>query len=283
MSLRAVQAWLRSNPGPITLAEAPGRVDDPATRLITAVKFEPCEIVECLNLGATRIAFLPDLPAELEPLRELLGAAGLADLIGAGAGEHAPAQILSAQNMPHGRRELFGITHAAELPDEGEDPRIRLREAVRELLDARDVDYALLSEVDGPGLALMASGCVACGVCEKACPTGALTMRRLPSGPGRAILTLAEIDASCIACEACINLCPTVALSADSPTSWEQALGEEIPRPLATVAVRECERCHAPVPLKDGASLCPTCAAQRSNPFAVRWPEGVPKPPGATF
>lgn len=283
MSLRAVHSWLRGHPGPIAFAAGPGRVDDPSIRLILGAHPELHEIVECLNLGASRIGFLPEVPPALEPLTQLLDAAGLGSLLGPAAGEHAPQEIIEADHVPHGRREVFGLGGGRELPDEGVEPRIRLREAVRELLSTHGVDYALLAEVDGPGLALVASGCVACGVCEKACPTGALTIRRLPSGPGRAIVTLAEVDASCIACEACIDLCPVEALSAPTPTSWEQALGEERARPLASVPVRECERCKAPVPLREGKTLCPTCEAQRANPFGVRWPEGVPKPPGVSF
>lgn len=288
-SLRLLHSWLRSNePGPIALVaggepELVTEKDIPAVLLPGPLGEVPAhELLEALGLGATVIHLHGD-PGPLETLRATLAVAGI-DRLQLGTPAVKPRESFGVEDVPHSRRNLFGLGRSdLPLPDETLLPEDRERLALRSLLEAEGIDPSVLSEVPSHGLVLRTSGCTACGVCVKACPTEALELSHLETGPDRRITTLAIYDSACIGCRRCIELCPVDAFTVAGPTSWKTRLGDRSRRPLETIPTVRCERCKTYFPMREGGTLCATCRATRENPFGIRWPEGVPKPPGARF
>ncbi|WP_182353153.1 4Fe-4S dicluster domain-containing protein [Flaviflexus huanghaiensis] len=288
-SLRLLHSWLRANePGPIALIAAgePELVAEkkiPAVLLGTPLADVPShELLEALGLGAT-IVYLHGDPGPLGSLMAILEGAGI-ERIRLGTAAVKPRESFGVDDVPHSRRDLFGLGRSdLPLPDESLLPEDRERLALRGVVDAEGVDPAVFADVPSHGLILRTSGCTACGVCVKACPTDALELSHLETGPDRRITTLAVYDSQCIGCRKCVDLCPVNAFTVAGPTSWETRLGDSSRRPLETIPTVKCERCKTFFPMREGGTLCATCRATRENPFGIRWPEGVPKPPGARF
>ena len=288
-SLRLLHSWVRANqPGPIALLD-PGTdvlvVDKsiPAVVLTGPLSEVPAhEILETLVLGAETIHLHGD-SGPLTRIVETLNTAGIARLI-TGTGTVKPRESFGSDDVPHSRRDLFGLGRSdLPLPDEEMLPEDRERLALSQILKAADLEPSALADVDSHGLLLRTSGCTACGVCVKACPTDALELSHLETGENRRITTLSEYDSKCIGCRQCIDLCPVDAFEDGGFLSWETRLSESPRRPLETVPTMRCEKCKTFFPMREGGTLCKTCSATRDNPFAIRWPEGVPKPPGFKF
>lgn len=288
-TLRQLHSWLRANDsGPVALLD-PEAEELVAGKAVTAVRLTgPLsevprhEILEALNLGAT-LLYLHGDQGPLSSLVEMLTSIGI-DRVQDGQPEVKPREIFSSEDVPHARRDLFGLGHSAlELPDEDMLPEDRERLALATLLKTENVPSSALAEQPSHGLSLQTAGCTACGVCVKACPTDALELTYLELGPERRISTLSIYDSACIGCRKCVDLCPEKAFTERGHTSWETRLGEKVKRPLETIPTTLCEKCKTFFPLKEGGTLCKTCKATRDNPFGIRWPEGVPKPPGFDF
>ena len=288
-SLRLLHSWVRANqPGPIALLDpdAPELVADktiPAVILTGPLdEVPPHEILETLALGAEVIDLHGD-PGPLERLIDTLTAAGI-DRLRIGQGTVKPKESFGSDDVPHSRRDLFGLGRSdMPLPDEEMLPEDRERLALSNILESEGLEPSALAGVDSHGLLLRTSGCTACGVCVKACPTDALELSHLETGEDRRITTLSEYDSKCIGCRECVNLCPVDAFEVGGAISWVTRLGESPRRPLETVPTMRCEKCKTYFTMREGGTLCKTCKATRDNPFAIRWPEGVPKPPGFKF
>ncbi|WP_054952740.1 4Fe-4S dicluster domain-containing protein [Flaviflexus massiliensis] len=288
-SLRLLHSWIRANdPGPIALLdpEAPELVDGKAVtgvRLSGPLAEVPRhEILESLNLGAT-IIYLHGDTGPLHELTTMLEGIGITRLRH-GHPEVKPRQIFSSDDVPHSRRDLFGIAgNMAELPDETLLGEERERLALNLLMEKEGIPVSALADAPSHGLNLQTTGCTACGVCVKACPVDALELSYLEIGPDRRISTLSMFDAACVGCRKCIDLCPEDAFTVRGNTSWETRLGEPVKRPLETIPTVQCEKCKTYFPMSQGGTLCQTCKATRDNPFGIRWPEGVPKPPGFKY
>lgn len=288
-TLRLLHSWVRANePGPIALLD-PGVVTLVSDRQIPAVlltgplaEVPAHEILETLVLGATTL----DLHGDHGPLAELMATletAGI-DRVRVGISAVKPTESFSSDDVPHSRRDLFGLGRTeTPLPDEDMLPQDRERLALSNVLKAEGLEPSVLADVDSHGLVLRTSGCTACGVCVKACPTDALELSHLETGTDRRITTLSEYDSKCIGCRQCVELCPVDAFTVGGATTWQTRLGEGSRRPLETVPTMRCEKCKTFFPMREGGTLCKTCRATRDNPFAVRWPDGVPKPPGFRF
>lgn len=183
----------------------------------------------------------------------------------------AKRQVHAADAMPTVRRRtLFGLGRAPDAPapdawkpDGAATHQHRLR-AVLQQLGAHTTPEA--QELPGTGLVLTAQGCRAGGQCVQACPNDALTLATVD---GESTLTM---DPSlCDGCGRCIEFCDADALTATGVTTLADLLPAE-PAPLATLHTRRCERCRAPFTPADDATLCPVCAAVRSNPFGSSLP-----------
>lgn len=116
------------------------------------------------------------------------------------------------------------------------------------------------AEPGSDAVALVASGCVACGVCVRACPHDAL---ELVHDPDRSVLR--QVPELCSGERACVQLCPHDALSVSGPLSLFD-LARTPAVELAVVATAACRRCGARHPAAEG-DLCPPCAFRSRNVF----------------
>lgn len=119
---------------------------------------------------------------------------------------------------------------------------------------------------------LTISDCVACGVCIKACPHGALTM--------------ADEDGQQVICHnrqlcrselRCVDLCPHQALHSSGPVRIDAGrLHHDISQPveLARIRAHPCPVCGF-MTIDDEGDLCRHCRYRRDNPFGFRLPPGV--------
>ncbi|SDL32954.1 4Fe-4S dicluster domain-containing protein [Tessaracoccus oleiagri] len=183
--------------------------------------------------------------------------------------------VLSASAMPTvERRSLFGLGRREPRPARAWSPDVRatehqrLRAALRHL-GAHSTDAGA---TDGVGWRLSADGCRASGQCVTACPNDALALVHSAGRDGVQRSELRFDPSLCNACGRCIEFCDAAALSAPGPATFND-LALATPSPIATVATRVCERCRAAfAPSDKDASLCPTCAARRANPFGSALP-----------
>ncbi|TNC17331.1 4Fe-4S dicluster domain-containing protein [Georgenia sp. 311] len=116
--------------------------------------------------------------------------------------------------------------------------------------------------------ALAVDGCVACGVCVRACPHDALVLDH--DGDTS---TLTHLREDCRAELECLRLCPVDAFS----TSGSLPLADVLAVPtavLAEVRTATCERCGARHPADEGP-LCATCRFREGNAFGSSMPPGL--------
>jgi len=120
----------------------------------------------------------------------------------------------------------------------------------------------------GPGwLNLTASAaCSACGVCARACRTGALRLDRDAANH----YSLRFIPRSCVGCDACLHVCLPGALTADHAPAIDLVYGPAAVFTLAAGELVQCERCHAPMAARPGEKLCAACARWQRDPFGAR-------------
>ncbi len=115
-------------------------------------------------------------------------------------------------------------------------------------------------EVSGPDLATVRVDdrtCSACGVCDRACPTGAL---RFEATDGAFQLDL--VAAACVACHVCVNMCPEDAVRLVSAVEVDD-LTTPRRRSLARGDLTTCASCGADVARRDDieTAICHSCRA----------------------
>ncbi|MHB1065446.1 MAG: 4Fe-4S dicluster domain-containing protein [Georgenia sp.] len=284
--LHRLQNWLAHQGEPIHLelvcAEHPAAMRGERGR--TVVRAPSClaaverhEVVELLTVGASRVSVRLDGCPDAAAVRARL--AGLADLLTGGlvleeaaatgplrTARHRP--VLDAGHLPVSRRQVLGLgaRTARDLPATYLAAPDRLTAALRDLGVA-----AGAAATPGDAVALAAPGCVACGVCVRACPFDALRLAHAGGGNGPAITTLLQDPARCDGCMRCTGLCPTTVLTATGHHPWSVALaGAEVP--VSTLTTTVCTRCSMRFPTTSGERLCPTCAYRRQNPFGSALP-----------
>ena len=116
--------------------------------------------------------------------------------------------------------------------------------------------------------ALAVDGCVACGVCVRACPHDALVLDH--DGDTS---TLTHLREDCRSELDCLRLCPVDAIS----TAGALPLADVLAAPtaiLAEVRTAACERCGARHPADEGP-LCATCRFREGNAFGSSMPPGL--------
>ncbi len=190
------------------------------------------------------------------------------------SGAPEPLTTWEAARRPRSRRDLLRSPQSRR--DEGSRSapaspsasggavsadRARLVMALRKL-DERDglVSDASLAEV---GFASLTVGerCNGCGLCARACPTGALdltneeNLRSLRFWPDR-----------CVGCAACQDLCPANALDLTRPPSVAEFLAWKAPDTIWEGTPALCDRCRNPLDLECDGSLCSLCAFRRTHP-----------------
>lgn len=204
---------------------------------------------------------------QLWQLCELLGPDRLA--AGAPPQDTLPGPLLDERKPPVDRRAALGLPALglrrpeadAGRPTQEADPHARLLES----LAAAGI---VAAHLPSPARDLAASGCIACGVCVRACPHDALRLTHSGSTS-----TLRHDASACQGEGECVSLCPADALEPVGFLDWGAAL-ERRHSVLARVPTRTCPRCQTRSP-DDGKPLCPECTARRQDPFGVHLPKEV--------
>jgi ferredoxin len=124
------------------------------------------------------------------------------------------------------------------------------------------MDFAWLSVIEA---------CTACGVCGRACPTGALCFEK---SEDETTYTLTFLARKCIGCEICIHVCAPEALSLNHEPTFAQVFDVERVTLRAGELVR-CGRCRALIAARPGVQLCPACEYRRTHPFGSGFPPGA--------
>ena len=186
--------------------------------------------------------------------------------------------VYGLHRLPVSRRRLLFLTHLdhAWMPDVAADQRARVLAALRQLrgpgTSLDDVSDLLL-----PSASLVATGCTACGVCVRACPTGAISLEKAEqtSVNGGGTFTLTALASRCFDCGRCVALCPSGALVRAGQLDW--ALLADAGTGTGTIAsgsVHRCARCGDDFASGQSDQCCPICQFRLENPFGSRLPFG---------
>jgi len=109
--------------------------------------------------------------------------------------------------------------------------------------------------------------CTACGVCARACPTGALKFSATENNTYQLTCSVAQ----CTDCGVCLDVCEPQALQrAGAPTLAEFIASA--PMMLHTGALKHCAKCNTRFAAHLEGNLCPICDFRRRNPFGSLHP-----------
>lgn len=223
---------------------------------------------------------LPAINQQLEQARQLLAGRGFDGTVVSGGGSAAtgvPRPLWEADNPPLSRRDLFRrlsrqsqvaaarawAAGEAHIPGErgpGRDRRriIRAIAALPVPTPPAEQPGDLLLDGDFAQLAI-SDACTACGVCARACPTGALRFEHSPvDGEERFALRLAP--AECFGCGACVAVCAPAAIGLARPAAFAQVFCAPEPVTLASGRLARCQRCRALMAARPDQQLCDICA-----------------------
>ena len=153
------------------------------------------------------------------------------------------------------------------MPDVNLDQRCRVIVALQHL-SRKGWTPSAIEEPPWSCASLEVTGCTACGVCVRACSTGALSLEQDDTGSG--LFALEHMASRCDDCGRCVALCPTRALVRTGPGDW--AAFDDTSRTLATGALLRCARCGVSFADTDASRYCSPCAFRLANPFGSRVP-----------
>lgn len=190
--------------------------------------------------------------------------------------------VWEAGNPPLSRRDLFRLaTRQSQMAaarvlskdhsDKGKHPsrdRQRILAAIDHLPEPSAGGKSISLEGMGFATLSISKECTACGVCARACPSGALQFAtqddlyyQVNFNPG-----------ICIGCEACTVVCRVGAIQVQTAPSFEQVFGSRQPDPLISGELARCEHCQTLYAVHSGSRLCPLCEFRQKNPFGSTFP-----------
>jgi ferredoxin len=189
---------------------------------------------------------------------------------------HRRAHVYDMHRLPVSRRRLLFLARLdySWMPDVHADQRARSLAALRHLA-SNGASPSAMHELSAPSAALVATECTACGVCVRACPTGALSLDQTDSDVGA--FTLKSLVSRCVDCGRCVSLCPSGVLIRTDQLDWAQLLDDTL-KTVATGLVRRCAHCGGNFPGTEVSQYCPPCLFRMENPFRSRGPVSSPKP-----
>jgi NAD-dependent dihydropyrimidine dehydrogenase PreA subunit len=192
--------------------------------------------------------------------------------------------LWEAANPPLSRRDMFrmvaqqGKVVLARAIDNGQTSsnsgpgrdRLRLLGAIQHLPAPKMTAAPELDEMNFAVLSV-SEVCTACGVCARACPTGALQFNKSEDD---STYTLVFKGRNCISCEICNHVCAPSAITLDPAPTFAQIFSEE------SITLREgdlmrCSHCGTLTADLPGVSLCPLCEFRKEHPFGSMLPPGL--------
>jgi Fe-S-cluster-containing hydrogenase component 2 len=223
--------------------------------------------------------------AHVDQARRLLEPWGRAQALEFVASESSPAlnprPIWEADNPPLSRRDLFRMASRrgqvmmaramTQGPDNGAQrpavERQRVINAIARLpIQPQTNESASLPAGTGFGSVSVSEACTACGVCSRACPTGALQFHQ----DGEVHYQLVFSAATCIGCETCRHVCVSGAVAVNPRPTVGAVFNQKAPVVLRAGGLMRCDRCHVLTAARPGARLCPTCEFRRQHPLGPR-------------
>ena len=186
-------------------------------------------------------------------------------------------QVYDVKTPPVSRRDFFRLmtsesvrTVARAFTSETDDApsgRTPPRERRRLLNTLKQLaPNDALQNLPAPGLDVVRLSandkCTACGVCARACPTGAMRCAASASNEYR----LTCLVASCTDCGVCLDMCEPEALRRDGMPTIADLLAPE-PQTLKSGRLKHCTKCNASFADHIAGDLCPVCDFRQRNPF----------------
>jgi ferredoxin len=198
----------------------------------------------------------------------------------------ASIPVWDADNPPLSRRDLFRIgtrqgslalaramNAQGEITGQKTPPRERRRilEAAAHFPKERTPGEAVrLEDLQWASVSITAD-CFACGVCARACPTGAIEFER---DEVEASFRLSFHSEACTACQACVHSCAPGAIRLQAAPAFEQVFASLEPVVLLEGGLKRCQRCNAWIAAQRTSSLCPVCEYRKKHPFGSSLPPG---------
>lgn len=185
----------------------------------------------------------------------------------------------NAGSPPKSRRDLFSWRQIEkEIQTQNKDASISANNPFRErlrILQALSkqppvVDDGQLLQDLGFALISVNEACTACGVCSRACPTGALQM--VTEGTSFQLLFTA---AACIDCNVCSHVCTPQAITINHAVTYDLVIGAAADQIVQQGALIQCAKCKTSFAAKTDSRLCPTCEFRRQNPFGSTLPPAL--------
>jgi len=232
----------------------------------------------------------PRIQQQIEEAKQLLEPYGWSDRLSWASYESLDGLVerlvWNADNPPLSRRDLlrfatrqgqFAVGRAFNLNEPASHKNLPGRDRRRIVAALNHIDsqgtVREASSLEGLGYAILAVSeeCTACGVCARACPTGAIIFSQ---NHEQSTFTMSFEPKACIACHVCQQICAPGAISANSSPNFEEVFGQEEPILLYEGELTRCERCGAQIALHHGSRFCPLCEYRRNNPFGSVLPPG---------
>jgi ferredoxin len=227
---------------------------------------------------------------QVDQAKQLLESWGRSHTLTCLSGLTSPVErpLWEAANPPISRRDLFrmlaqqGKVAMARTIDQGDQgsthspgrDRRRLINAVKQLSTDKAEGNPILT--DGTFVTLSVSdSCTGCGVCARACPTGALNYQK-DAEETKFKLTLSP--QLCIGCEFCAHVCVPEAISFEKDPSFEHVFSSPQESLLQEGQLAHCEKCKTAFAAVPGTQFCQVCTYRRSNPFGSILPPALRTP-----
>lgn len=193
--------------------------------------------------------------------------------------------VYRSSQPPVSRRDLFtmftsqkestasAITNLHDNPSTGKHTsreRQRLLNALR-ILVASDASSAVDAILDNEGFAQFAvnGSCTACGLCERACPVGAIEVEKTQTD-----FAINFAPDQCINCGLCVAYCDPKALEFIGRPSAEDVI-DGVRIRLYAGMLRQCKRCKTSFAGTQEETLCPTCQSRFNNESGKSLPDAV--------
>ena len=187
--------------------------------------------------------------------------------------------VYDAKSPPVSRRDFFqwmtsesvgtaarAFLSETDAPSSSHAPPRERRRLLSALKQIALNDAAQSALVQGVGaIKLNASDdCTACGVCARACPTGALRFATTASDGFR----LSCLVSACTDCGVCFDVCEPDALQRVGVPTIGELLATET-QLLKAGKLKHCAKCNAQFAADIEGDLCQVCAFRQQNPFGT--------------